>query len=578
MEKADVPSGKSVIFAAAIQDFSNYSKHIKNMKKHLSLLVLAFLAFTATHAQELTKQQVSTVVSTSTAARTPGVDEPLKNVPGTAQTYEKKSSGFYLNFNQVVYADAFYAGYITMDGNDVYFYAPLSEQPTKSYMKGTRQGNKIIVKLPQVLAYKLGTKDPAYLTILERVDKVTTKKDGTKDTTQWYQIKDDTPQELTYNIDDNGDIDMNLNDQPLGEKEFPKYILGLVGNLNHNDNGSWMKFGDDAQHYNLFNKQPLTPPAQAKIEDTWQLSSDRYNRYVKMAFDGDDVYLANFLDSIPDSYVKGKREGNKVTFASKQYLGLLKGTTPNEFAYFYGTDIDKNAFSGHKLADHITFTYDEEKHTMTADPETAIMVNSRNDGSILYQIVFDHPVLRYQAEDYVPKSIPAPTGVEGDYYSDPYSNIGMLMFNLPTQDAEGNMLPTKDMYYNVYFNDQLYTFEPETYTKLTEAMTDVPYGFHDDYDFGWMDGSVQLYFYDPSFKKYGVQAIFKRGDIVIKSPLVEAASTSGIHTDKVDAKQPVKIVFHDLTGREVQQAIRGLYVKTVTYSDGTQQTFKVVKR
>jgi hypothetical protein len=56
---------------------------------------------------------------------------------------------------------------------------------------------------------------------------------------------------------------------------------------------------------------------------------------------------------------------------------------------------------------------------------------------------------------------------------------------------------------------------------------------------------------------------------------VTGATNSGI-TDRATYQEPIKTVYHDLSGRQVLIPSNGTYLKTVYYKDGTNHTNKVI--
>lgn len=77
-------------------------------------------------------------------------------------------------------------------------------------------------------------------------------------------------------------------------------------------------------------KVTVTPPANAEVE-YWNMTSSyhyynngwqtaNYNNSVKVAIDGNDIYIAGFCVYFPDAWVKGTINGTNVTFPSPQFF------------------------------------------------------------------------------------------------------------------------------------------------------------------------------------------------------------------------------------------------------------------
>lgn len=73
---------------------------------------------------------------------------------GTAEEYTKTASGCFQMFETDWFEDNVTPAKIVFgDNNEVYFPDILSKMPMGSYVKGVRDGDKIIVSLPQVVSY-----------------------------------------------------------------------------------------------------------------------------------------------------------------------------------------------------------------------------------------------------------------------------------------------------------------------------------------------------------------------------------------------------------------------------------------
>ena len=138
------------------------------------------------------------------------------------------------------------------------------------------------------------------------------------------------------------------------------------------------------------------------------------------------------------------------------------------------------------------------------------------------------------------------------------------------------------MYYNIYLDDEVFTFDPVTYIGLSSALTDVPYKFEDNINFDiYMSGNGRhtVYIYTTDFAKVGVQSIYTAGDEVNRSEVVyvKNPSYSGIN-EVASGAQIVSTRYYDLSGRELSKApAMGIYLQLVTYSDGNTTAIKVVK-
>ena len=156
-----------------------------------------------------------------------------------------------------------------------------------------------------------------------------------------------------------------------------------------------------------------------------------------------------------------------------------------------------------------------------------------------------------------------------------------LRFTIPTTDVDGYKLNENKLYYNIILDDEVYTFDPETYIGLSTAMTDIPYNFQDNVNFDIYinNGRHTVYLYTTDFEFVGIQSIYTAGGEVNRSEMatVKNPSHSGIEEIGSGA-QAIATRYYDAFGRELPAApATGLYLQRTTYSNGTTSTIKVVK-
>ena len=233
----------------------------------------------------------------------------------------------------------------------------------------------------------------------------------------------------------------------------------------------------------------------------------------------------------------------------------------------------------YNLNDEIVFNVDEDARNIVAEWPAAMVTNV---GPTTLSIINDYVAPGLVAFDEVP-AVPAnPIFNNDDIMVNTASGWAVLHFTIPTVDVDGNKLNENKLYYNIYLDDEVFTFDPEDYIGLSNAMTDIPYKFEDNINFDiYMgnDGRHTVYIYNTDFGMVGVQSIYTAGDEVNRSEVVcvENPTYSGINEVATGA-QVVNTRYYDLTGRELPKApATGIYLQCATYSDGTTATIKVVK-
>ena len=165
---------------------------------------------------------------------------------------------------------------------------------------------------------------------------------------------------------------------------------------------------------------------------------------------------------------------------------------------------------------------------------------------------------------------------------------GALQFWFEKNSVDGNLLDPNKLYYNVYFDGDLFTAYPDEYQNISEEITDIPYYFSDNsFDFIASGDMHTLYYYMTGFTKLGIQTFYKDGDKVYKSNLVEYAIDeegnftpieTAIKGATAESNTVKSVSFSDLSGRRVSNLASGVYLKTMKMADGTQKTVKVVKK
>lgn len=161
----------------------------------------------------------------------------------------------------------------------------------------------------------------------------------------------------------------------------------------------------------LFKNKPepdtvVTPPAGLQTEDylfegneitltgTGDIdTSSPVSNTVKVGFDGNDVYVQGISYYYqPDAWVKGVRDGDKVTFATGQLLGdftiTYSGTNYDYTSYFLGANSSTLALQD------VVMNFDEATSTMTGNDWIVI---STKKNSISYFHIFGDFVIKKDA-------------------------------------------------------------------------------------------------------------------------------------------------------------------------------------
>ena len=448
------------------------------------------------------------------------------------------------------------------DGN-LYIYNPISQGyiwfSILPWIKAEPAGDgKYVVRLPQLYIIDVG--DPYYA----------------------YCMHYDEDEGMPV-VEEEGEIEFTWENgvlTQLGDK-----FIGLC-----DATADWFYMADQHIVYAPQNDEALTLPEDLYVQSytmTYLSDPSDLNKtketVVSVAIDGEDIYMGNLNNNNPDSYIKGTLVDGKATFPTRQYLGVDAYYNGHIYVLTGDAYVDTETYGSpvfnYNLNDEIVFNVDEDARNIVAEWPASMITNV---GPSTLSIISDYVAPSLVAFAEVP-AVPAnPIFTVEDVTVNITTGFTVLHFTIPTVDVDGNKLNENKLYYNIYLDDEVFTFEPEDYIGLSSAMTDIPYKFEDNINFDiYMssNGRHTVYLYTTHFGMVGVQSIYTAGDEVNRSEIVYVLnpSPSGINEVATGA-QVINTRYYDLTGRELPKApAMGLYLQQSTYSDGTTATIKVVK-
>ncbi|MBO4660742.1 MAG: choice-of-anchor J domain-containing protein, partial [Prevotella sp.] len=208
-------------------------------------------------------------------------------------------------------------------------------------------------------------------------------------------------------------------------------------------------------------------PEDAEVNPYVMVYTDASNNTastpVNVAVVGTDVYFQGMSYLLPEAWVKGAMADNVVTFPAKQYVGVYSSYEYPCYAFYSGD---------------ATFTYDAEANTYTAEGE---IYGVEVADAYYYDGHYFDPVLSAVVEKAAMPANPEITKLQS-------SDWGYVMdFNIPLIDTDGAGLVADKLSYMIYSDTEgeiaPLTFTPATHSLLTEDMTEIPYGFTENYDF-----------------------------------------------------------------------------------------------
>ena len=245
--------------------------------------------------------------------------------------------------------------FVFAEDNKVYIQRPVSWTYYDGWVEGTlsEDGKTITVPMGQYIAYTKSLEMGVQVAMFAY------------DEERGSYFYDDSIEDVTYTINDDGSISLNGTDMYL--------VMGTMNrafgqNFQYLDY-EWLQAGDFGSTYLPIDEAPLTPPADMDVE-TYYLTTaindgyewEPYRTRVNVGFEGNNVWVQGISEYLPKAWIKGVcDDNNKITFANPQLLG-------SNDVLFYFKSADFNPVDGsttqkdmvmtiNNLGDMTTFDY-----------------------------------------------------------------------------------------------------------------------------------------------------------------------------------------------------------------------------
>lgn len=536
---------KSDIKATALEAFGTKDADSKVYKKHKS------------HAKSPKK-----VAAPSDAAI-------VEEAPDGTQSWMSRNSQAYLVFwGYVFMADDEGLAVNKVEASDgkVWFRTPLSQYPTGSYIYGTVEGNTLTIPGGQPIAQEWMEDENGdevlenlYVVALEYMED----EDGA-----WYGTGESIDYKLT--ITEDGYVSAN-----------PDQLLALTWWDEETQDYWWLGYGDYDMTITAQTDQLVELPADAVAEKWAMIQGDGNGHMVKVATSGSDVYVQGMYTSCPDAWVKLSVEDEEAIMASGQYLGNDIDTW--HYAYAYGGKVEQvyddyweEYVDQLVLKDDLVFGYDAAAKVLSSEEAFAVTpVGTNPSGYVTYM---DQPYIHHEVR--IPGTPPAnPTDVYTPGYESDYGN-GYLNFNVPIVDTNGCLLDSNCLYYRLYVDDEVYTFEKSDYEDLPETtMTEIPWGFDDNWDFYNKGAAHTLYYYFDGADALGIQSVYYDPEDDNKELVSEVVNfrVTALKSVGDNGKAVDSTLYYDLQGRRISGTDKGIAIRVTKYTDGSKGFSKVVR-
>lgn len=482
---------------------------------------------------------------------------------GTAYDLYRSTTGYYSFWGNAMETSARGAWnqLVMADDGTVYLRTPIQALPVETWIKGTKaKGDTLEFKLPQAIYSEegyTGELDYGYLYKMKYAE------DDNKKT---YEVDPDS-QTLQYVW--RGDSLQMVNAEMTG--------LCL-------ESGGWIGYGEKTSTAWWTPDNTTQPKDAASAEDVMMLYMDTQEQALtttaKVAIEGSDVYMGNFGSTLPNHWIKGEMKDGTAVFPAQQLVGIDK---PN-FSYMYASAVGAKRIAADYYEEDsvyltgkpLEFAYDAANHTLSCRDMLGLHYSKDDLSADNVVALYNHPMTYPWVKEAAAPLPPVFTAYQP--YDDMYG-YGGVQFKLSYYSVNGNYLDPAHLFYSFYIDGEVYTFSTDEYRFFPESTTTVAYDYADSYDiYSLSQNERRMYFYKGPEEKLGIEALYMDGDTRLSSGITEYSLTpTGISSNVANEKRIECVDYVDLSGRKVAAPTKGIYVRTVTYADGSKLSKAVVK-
>lgn len=514
---------------------------------------------TKSHSTNVKKAPAGTSVMT----------DVITEVKGRTQYMTKTPRGYVLRNEMILeYGGSFATDIVYGDNNDVYFLNPMSMVRTDTYVRGTIEGDRIVVELPQtVLKENLGTDaQPVWEGFNLSAMKLAVVKGPDGNETLTYVIDEDVTS-VYYTIDDDGTLTLG----GLGRD-------GLLG-LSYCSDGEWTGDGDLSQEFVPYNRELVTLPEGIKLEN-YALVIGQNGFMIKAGFTDDAVYLVGLLPYIPDGVVKADIKDGIASISQHQLVGLYD-------TYFITTRCGVFERKGSKKIVFTDGPYemtfdDKTKEFSAVDPDKIFIFNAA-ENTVKDFVYFMNLAFRYQ--DSMSGTPSNPTELkyrEDDYF---YNGFYTFQFNVPNVATNGNVIDLDNMYYSIFIDGEIMEFSTEEgyYPGIPddEIWDELPCTFSNGFDINGNGTTYSIGLYPEGITTIGVQIYYYNGKERTESAIMTLNLENGKVTNDVDTIHSNNIVsttYYDLQGCRVENPAGGIFIRHDTLDNGDVIVSKTIRK
>lgn len=410
---------------------------------------------------------------------------------------------------------------------------------------------------------------------------------------EYEYLNDEGETMRSYRVTPDGVFRFKVQGNTLKQDGDGSLILGVCG-YDETSGYYFTGYGDRYNVLTLPEQTPVEVPAAAEVHKGWAMTysdvDDNENaRLIDVAVDGDNYYVKGMYAGLPEAWVKGTKKDDQIVFDNYQMVGA--DLSWGYFVYLAGGAMV--ALDDDYYLDDATI--EEGGYTMTVNEDgswdadndlifiTSPQTNPENANYLAACIGMN---IREQDLSTLTNPVGPDSGFIGGF-----DGVPAIEFNLAPLDENDNLLDVNNLYFRIFVNDELYTFDPDVYDfdlpemDIWEPVTELPYNTPENgYDMFREGAWHTIYLYPAdAVKTVGVQAVYYPEGRE-ENPENALYSVISVFEDpnSVDSilsgKEVKNVTFYNLMGQKEANPSAGVYIKRIEFADGTVKTLKVTRR
>lgn len=305
------------------------------------------------------------------------------------------------------------------------------------------------------------------------------------------------------------------------------------------------------------------------VEDL-EYDNEEEMRPVKVAVDGENVYISGLASRFPDAWLKGTLKDDVVTIKGDKYIGEFTVPGSREVQhYYFNPDGD------------VLFDYNPDENIYTTWEYTVKYTDDANETGLTTFDNFQDAEITLIEDAAATPAMPEMNSFEMDLLGNHYATF----YVYPYVD-EDEFLMTSKLSYELFVDkgdgqDTPYEFKASFY-DLGSDMTTMPYGFNSTNGKIFHEGEYHTVFIDTDdvamWKRMGVKTIYTGGDETNETPIRWIFIHPGVSGIDEVGTEVADVVYYDMQGRRANAATKGILIKRTRMADGTVKTAKVLNR